>query len=59
MRFGIELGEQMDSVVPQRIGACTGQPLSEQQLHRLALIQEDPHITTCFAQAERFFEDRR
>ena len=36
MRFGIELGEQTDSVVPQWTGTGMGQPLSEQHLHWLA-----------------------
>ena len=35
----------MDGVVPQRAGIGMDQPLGKQQPHRLALVQEHPHVS--------------
>src|SRR6476661_8888774 len=50
-RLGLELGEQVQGIVTQGTGTCTGQPPGEQRLHWPALVQE--HAQVAFRLGQR------
>ncbi len=52
MQFRIKWGELADGIIPQRTSAGMCQPLSQQHLHGLAFVQEDPHVSFWISKIE-------